>query len=271
MAEGDRCGKNDVYLLTGTAWIRHPSTNQVEEVHILLDTGADKSFIQSEFANELQLPIVRTIGLSVYTFGEKEPKQKEYTVTCMRIWDNNDQPIDLTLCKTDVISGSGKQINLSDADREYLANEQIQLSNRQGSIIRPKILLGCDQLWNLIKFPCEAHTMPSGLRIIPSRLGYLLTGQKDLEGEQASDGMCNLVQTNCEILFKTQNEAEVDSEDLENGDSDLITKVDQDYNDNQVRALRGSEEHQRKSNSELQSHKNERYNLRKRQQVCYQD
>ncbi|KAK6010432.1 zinc knuckle, partial [Ostertagia ostertagi] len=51
MAEGDRCGKNDVYLLTGTAWIRHPSTNQVEEVHILLDTGADKSFIQSEFAN----------------------------------------------------------------------------------------------------------------------------------------------------------------------------------------------------------------------------
>ncbi|KAK5978720.1 hypothetical protein GCK32_015950 [Trichostrongylus colubriformis] len=110
----------------------HPTTDQLEEVQILLDTGADKSFIQDELAEKLQLPVLRTIDLAMYTFGEREPKQKQYDITKARIWDSENHPIDLTLHKTGVISANGKKIKLSSADKEYLAKEQIYLSNKQG-------------------------------------------------------------------------------------------------------------------------------------------
>uniref|UniRef100_A0A7I4YSW8 DUF1758 domain-containing protein n=1 Tax=Haemonchus contortus TaxID=6289 RepID=A0A7I4YSW8_HAECO len=201
-------GKTNVLLLTGTARIQHPKTKATQEVQILLDTGADNSFIQKHLADELELPTLRTSELLMYTFGSKKPKPCTFGVTSVRLWDNHDQPLDLTLFKTDTISGKGKQVVLDEWDREYLAKEHIDLPNPDGSIIRPKILLGCDQLWNLIKFPCKGHVLPSGLHIIPSRLGYLLTGKSALKEEKASSGTCNFSESDCDISFETEDETD---------------------------------------------------------------
>ncbi|RCN43499.1 zinc knuckle [Ancylostoma caninum] len=74
--EGLSSGKADVFLLTGKARIKHAKTGKLQEVQVLLDTGADKSFIESGLAEELELPILRTVDLAMYTFGAKEPKEK---------------------------------------------------------------------------------------------------------------------------------------------------------------------------------------------------
>ncbi|KAK5974161.1 hypothetical protein GCK32_022074, partial [Trichostrongylus colubriformis] len=190
--------------------MQHPTTDQLEEVQILLDTGADESFNQYELAENLQLPVLRTIDLTMYTFGEREPKQKQYDITKARIWDRQNHSIDLTLHKTGVISASGKKIKLSSADKEHLAKEEIYLSNKQGSVIGSKIPLGCDQLSNLIKFSCKEYTLPSGLRIIPSRLGYLLTGQRDSEDKQDANGTCNLVESDYDLPFQSRNERQIE-------------------------------------------------------------
>lgn len=40
----------DILLLTGVARLKHANSNEFEKVQILLDTGADRSFIQNELA-----------------------------------------------------------------------------------------------------------------------------------------------------------------------------------------------------------------------------
>ncbi|EPB67551.1 hypothetical protein ANCCEY_13358 [Ancylostoma ceylanicum] len=202
------CLQADVFLLTGKARIKHAKTGKLQEVQVLLDTGADKSFVEKELADELELPILRTVDLVMYTFGAKEPKADKCDITSARIWDDQGEPIDLTLCKTDIISGRGKQVVLSKADVDYLEKCHIDLSDLQESTIRPKILLGCDQMWNLIKFPCEQHVLPSGLRVIPSRLGYLLTGRNALKGEKPSNTSCKLIESDRELSINPREEIE---------------------------------------------------------------
>ncbi|KAL6742393.1 hypothetical protein Aduo_015547 [Ancylostoma duodenale] len=65
---------------------------------------------------------------------------------------------------------------------------------------KPQILLGCDQLWNLLGTPSPRYTLPSGLQLIPSKIGYLLTGrqqpgnQKTAKDNAAQLGMVAMVQ-----------------------------------------------------------------------------
>ncbi|VDL84095.1 unnamed protein product [Nippostrongylus brasiliensis] len=42
---------------------------------------------------------------------------------------------------------------------------------------KPKVLLGCDQLWNLVRKDQTQIQMPSGLYLLPTHFGHLLTGQ----------------------------------------------------------------------------------------------
>ncbi|KAK6765723.1 hypothetical protein RB195_025561 [Necator americanus] len=50
-------------------------------------------------------------------------------------------------------------------------------------------LLGCDQLWHFLNTALPRHTIPSGLKLIPSKLGYLLTGRQRTAEEQ--EGLAN--------------------------------------------------------------------------------
>ncbi|KIH67368.1 hypothetical protein ANCDUO_02305 [Ancylostoma duodenale] len=115
----------------------------------------------------------------MYTFGAKEPKASNCDITSARIWDDHLEPIDLTFCVGAV-----------------------------GSAIRLKILLGCDQMWDLIKFPCRQHIQPSGLRIISSRLGYLLTGRNALNDEKPTNTTRELIESECELSIKPREEIE---------------------------------------------------------------
>ncbi|KAK6058877.1 hypothetical protein COOONC_03535 [Cooperia oncophora] len=45
----------DVHILAGQAHVLNPKDQTLEPVHVLLDTGADRSFICKELADRLQL------------------------------------------------------------------------------------------------------------------------------------------------------------------------------------------------------------------------
>ncbi|VDK52238.1 unnamed protein product, partial [Cylicostephanus goldi] len=65
-------------------------------------------------------------------------------------------------------------------DLEFLSHNDIHLSTDKCLLhSKPLILLGCDQLWNFLDVPSPQYTLPSGLKLIPSRLGYLITGKQD--------------------------------------------------------------------------------------------
>ncbi|KAK6045119.1 hypothetical protein COOONC_17376 [Cooperia oncophora] len=117
-------------LLTGLATVRNEKTNEVREIECLLDTGADKSFIDQQLADELQLPTLGKIDLSVYTFGSKTPKRQMYETTKLRIWDLQGNPHELSLCKTKVITGKRKRVCLTEQDAHYLREKKILLSKQ---------------------------------------------------------------------------------------------------------------------------------------------
>nr|CDJ83190.1 Tas retrotransposon peptidase A16 superfamily [Haemonchus contortus] len=68
---------------------------------------------------------------------------------------------------------------LSGEDLAFIDHHQISLSKLNWeSPSKPQILVGCDQLWAFLDTPQPRFQLPSGLQLIPSKLGYLLTGRQ---------------------------------------------------------------------------------------------
>ncbi|KAK6751722.1 hypothetical protein RB195_003251 [Necator americanus] len=56
-----------------------------------------------------------------------------------------------------------------------------------------EILIGCDQLWNFINFQAAHFTLPSGLILVPKRLGYMISGQHMSDKMQHGDELHSTV------------------------------------------------------------------------------
>ncbi|VDL68781.1 unnamed protein product, partial [Nippostrongylus brasiliensis] len=66
-------GHSDTFLLIGQAQVLNPRTQNLEVVHILLDTGADRSFVSKTLAERLQLNELNSKHLTITTFGSTTP------------------------------------------------------------------------------------------------------------------------------------------------------------------------------------------------------
>ncbi|VDP39564.1 unnamed protein product, partial [Heligmosomoides polygyrus] len=69
------------YVLVGEARVLNNDTQALETVHILLDTGADRSFISEELAERLKLENVDMLSMNISTFGNIQPKEIECGIT----------------------------------------------------------------------------------------------------------------------------------------------------------------------------------------------
>ncbi|KIH55847.1 Pao retrotransposon peptidase [Ancylostoma duodenale] len=68
---------------------------------------------------------------------------------------------------------------LQEKDLQFIRKKGIKLSlPQEGSIKPPEVLIGCDQLWSFIKFDAPHFTLPSGLHLVPTRFGYMVSGQR---------------------------------------------------------------------------------------------
>ncbi|KAK6035938.1 hypothetical protein COOONC_26556 [Cooperia oncophora] len=70
-----------VHILVGQAYVRNTRDQALETIHVMLDTGADRSFISNELADRLQLQNVSTVELTINTFGSSEPLKRTCGVT----------------------------------------------------------------------------------------------------------------------------------------------------------------------------------------------
>uniref|UniRef100_A0A7I4XZ14 DUF1758 domain-containing protein n=1 Tax=Haemonchus contortus TaxID=6289 RepID=A0A7I4XZ14_HAECO len=170
---------NNVLLLTGVAQVRDTQRNQWKNVEILLDTGADESFITDTLANELGLERTTTKIFHIYTFGTEQPKRIACNLTTLGLWDRTGIKHNMRLHTLPVITKANKSARLSTEDLAFIKQRQIPLSkaHHEGTS-KPQILIGCDQLWSLLDVSHPRYTLPSGLHLIPSKLGYLLTGKQ---------------------------------------------------------------------------------------------
>ncbi|KAK6761043.1 hypothetical protein RB195_022201 [Necator americanus] len=172
-----------VLILAGQAIVLNPTTKALEPVYVILDTGADRSFISSSSAERLQLKDVDSSRLNIGTFGAHKPFERTCGITVLRMWDAEGVPHTFTVTKIDTITKPLTRSRLSQEDKQFLFENDTHLSiNHTVEKIQPDILLGCADLFPLLKEgPGAQTTLPSGLKAIPSRLGYLISGRSGEE------------------------------------------------------------------------------------------
>ncbi|ETN74111.1 zinc knuckle [Necator americanus] len=172
-----------VLILAGQARALNPTTKALEPVYVILDTGADRSFISSSLAERLQLKDLDSSRLSIGTFGAHKPFERTCGITVLHMWDAEKVPHTFTVTKIDTITKPLTRSRLSQEDKQFLFENDIHLSiNHTVEKIQPDILLGCADLFSLLKDgPGAQTTFPSGLKAILSRLGYLISGRSGEE------------------------------------------------------------------------------------------
>ncbi|KAK6018269.1 Tas retrotransposon peptidase A16 [Ostertagia ostertagi] len=173
----DRSSSSDTLVLVGQAKVLNPRTQTLEAIHVLLDTGADRSFITSSLADRLQLQEVDSKPLTITTFGSTTPIQRNCGITNIRLWDRNGHPHCYSVAKIEKLTEPMQRSQLSADDKRFLIENEIQLSLSHAHV-HPQILLGCSDVFTLLDNEQGAHlTLPSGLRILPSKLGHLVVGR----------------------------------------------------------------------------------------------
>nr|CDJ91166.1 Zinc finger domain containing protein [Haemonchus contortus] len=168
-------------VLVGEAQVFNVNTRALETIHILLDTGADRSFISEDLACRLQLENTHTVRLSVNTFGNQKSREMDCGVTDLQLFDHEGKSHWFQVTRIHHITESLQRNELTYEDKHYIAENNIKLSVSQDfQEVRPEVLLGCSDAFSLIdREDQSSKVLPSGLRLIPSRLGYLITGPVD--------------------------------------------------------------------------------------------
>ncbi|VDK40503.1 unnamed protein product, partial [Cylicostephanus goldi] len=124
----------------------------------------------------------------MYTFGNADPIPTKCSITTLDLWDKQNKKHRVQLCATPLLVSKGKTAQLSEADKEFISRNKLQLSKSlRNEETQPQILLGCDQLWNFLEVPSSKFSLPSGLHLIPSKLGYLICGKQHSEKFQSGE------------------------------------------------------------------------------------
>ncbi|VDL69611.1 unnamed protein product [Nippostrongylus brasiliensis] len=114
-------------ILVGQAHVLNKSSQTLETVHILLDTGADRSFIQEDLAKRLQLENIDTLQMTISTFGSEQPKATKCGIATLQIFDSVGQPHWFQVARIAHLTESLLRSKLSKEDQRYLAESDNKL------------------------------------------------------------------------------------------------------------------------------------------------
>ncbi|EPB68238.1 Pao retrotransposon peptidase, partial [Ancylostoma ceylanicum] len=166
-------------LLTGMVCAKGPGSSK--SVQILLDTGSELSFIDKQLADELKLESVGSRKLRINTFGSKTSKEGVYEQVNVNLQDTMGGLHTLSLFKNDLITKSTTQDHLQKRDWAFIKTNGLEVSQPKGPSC-PQILLGCDQLWDIMSG--SMIKLPSGLHLIATKFGYMISGKQSNDDQE---------------------------------------------------------------------------------------
>jgi len=169
----------NVRLLTATANIAKLGDHSTHlETHILLDSGSQPTFVTSRVAIALQLAVVRQEQLQISTFAGETPLFVQVDVVQCALQLHDGSSITLEANVLPRITDPVHHQAISTADKQILLNLPA------GSLAEPipdgqsshtvDVLIGSGYFWDIIDG--SRSRLPSGLFMVPSKLGVLVTG-----------------------------------------------------------------------------------------------
>ena len=161
------------------------------QARILMDSASHQTFMTKKMAQRLNLQPLKRELLSVSTFGARKAQSLETYVVDFYIVTKQGSTILLHANVLKQITNPIQRGPLSQADIRFLqAVSPEQLADSipsQSGLSNVDILLGSDYFWNIID--CERIILPSGLLLISSKLGYILTGKYSDPTEERYKGI----------------------------------------------------------------------------------
>ncbi|KAK6744354.1 hypothetical protein RB195_011201 [Necator americanus] len=151
-------------LMTVKAHIRNPKTKTLETVNVMLDSGAQNSFISNAATKRLSLKPYDHKPLTVIGFGGHRSTQESGTVDATLL-DAANKPFPVTLRTQEVLTSQFKPYRLSKEDKHALRTFRINPDSLTISRhVTPDILLGIDYFWEVLKKDSPKQ-LPSGLML----------------------------------------------------------------------------------------------------------
>ncbi|MCP4490542.1 MAG: DUF1759 domain-containing protein, partial [Gammaproteobacteria bacterium] len=173
--------KRLAYLLTAEAYVINPSSKVGHvNVKVFLDSGSQKTFITNKLVEKLKLPIIERETLSIFTFGAQKPCVVDSSIVSFDMILQNGTCLKIEANALEKMTGNMKKGALSTEDLEYLKQIPVQylaesLPYQQRSF-EPDIMIGQDYFWDIMDTG-EKQQLPSGMYLLPSKLGLLLGGR----------------------------------------------------------------------------------------------
>ncbi|XGW03476.1 hypothetical protein V3C99_015006 [Haemonchus contortus] len=166
------------YLPKGEYTALDPTTKSLRRISVLLDTGAEISFIDTALAAEWHLPSIKETRLRLHTFGSDRVHETTPREVSLQAWDVEGRPFTLSLYTHEILTKPFETAPICADDIEFILQHKLTVSFKEGCpTVRASIIIGCDQLWTLITCDKPHVQLPSGLHLLPTRLGYIMTGQ----------------------------------------------------------------------------------------------
>ncbi|KHJ98740.1 Tas retrotransposon peptidase A16 [Oesophagostomum dentatum] len=156
---------------------RNLSTEKVESVYALLDTGSNRSFVLESLVKRFSLPSLPANSYILTTFGGEQQKRKCRKAALVTS-DRFDNPVKFTLLTTNIITEHIKTPPLPSSDISFIRLHAIASNflNLQPVDVFPEVLFGIDYYNELLDTSMSAYKLPSGLTAIPTVFGYVISG-----------------------------------------------------------------------------------------------
>ena len=175
------------------------------QARILMDSDSHQTFMTEQIAKCLNLPSQRVESLSLSTFGTKKPQHLDTYVVNFNIIAKDGSSISLHANVLQQITSPIRRGPLHQADVEFLqAIAPERLADDipvQSNSVAIDILVGSDYFWNIIDG--DRITLPSGLLLLSSKLGYVLTGRYP----DPAEGEVNNNVSSCIVTIMSQNDS----------------------------------------------------------------
>ncbi|KIH45043.1 hypothetical protein ANCDUO_24923 [Ancylostoma duodenale] len=122
---------------------------------------SELSFVDTKLVEELNLPVANESKLLVKIFGSKDIREDSHRVIEVQLLDRDERTHKFRLSDSSVTTSHAKTLSLTKEDLEFIQEKGIQLTSSMKDYQKPpQILLGCDQMWDMVEMAKEE--LPSG-------------------------------------------------------------------------------------------------------------
>ncbi|EYC21537.1 hypothetical protein Y032_0019g3883 [Ancylostoma ceylanicum] len=166
-------------LQTATAMIFNEAEWDYQPITLLLDTGAQKSFIKTGISEDLKLRILGSTSFTTSGMGEIQEafNSNEVQITLKGL-HSPEKLENLSVQTKQKLTTPLTTAELSEADLNFISSSSITVAQQSlgKTTVSPDLLIGQDLLSTIIDHNRPVLTLPSGLILTPTVLGYTISG-----------------------------------------------------------------------------------------------